>query len=72
MSNVLTRNELVILVRKIMECKGNEEEISEWITILIENVPHPSVSDLIFYPEEELTPEEIVDQALAYKPYLLG
>jgi Colicin immunity protein / pyocin immunity protein len=72
MSHVLNRSELIILVRKIAECEGNEEEINEWLAILKEHVSHPSVSDLIFYSEKELSPEEIVDEALAYKPYLLG
>ncbi len=35
-------------------------------------LPHPGVSDLIFYPKREMTAEEIVDEALAYKPIILG
>ena len=36
------------------------------------NVPHLGVSDLIFWPERgELTAEQIVDDALAYKPIAL-
>jgi hypothetical protein len=72
MSNKLTRNELITLVEKIMECNGNEAEMGEWIITLKDNVPHPAVSDLIFYSEKELTPEEVVDRALAYKPFILG
>jgi hypothetical protein len=41
------------------------------MTLLEDNVPHPEVSDLIFYTEEKLTPEEIVERALSYKPILL-
>ncbi|URZ03550.1 bacteriocin immunity protein [Clostridium felsineum] len=67
----LTRQELISLVSKIMDCEGTEEEIDEMIEIVKNNVPHPEVSDLIYWNEEELTPEQIVDIALAYKPIQL-
>lgn len=35
------------------------------------NVSHPEVSDLLFYPDREMTAEEIVERALAYKPIRL-
>ena len=67
----LTKKELVELVRKIAESEGTEEEIDQFIDVLEQNVPHPEVSDLIFYPEEEMTYEEIVEKALSYKPIQL-
>ncbi|APM39450.1 bacteriocin immunity protein [Clostridium kluyveri] len=67
----LTREELISLVSKIVECEGTEEEIDEMIEIVKRNVPHPEVSDLIYWNEEELTPKQIVDIALAYKPIQL-
>lgn len=67
----LTREELISLVSKIVECEGTEEEIDEMIEIVKNNVPHPEVSDLIYWNEEDLTPEQIVDIALAYKPVQL-
>lgn len=71
MENRLTRDQLIELVKKIVQAEGTEEEIDLLIETLEANVPHPEVSDLIFYPEEEMTPEEIVDKALAYKPIQL-
>ena len=69
----LSRQELIELVRKIINVEGTEEEIDEWEQELKANVPHPEVSGLIFYPEDEdVTPEEIVDEALSYKPIALG
>lgn len=62
----LTRDELVELVRKIMTCEGNEEEIDEMTLLLRGNVLDPQVTDYIYYDEK--TPEEVVDLALAYKP----
>ena len=67
----LTREELISLVSKIVECEGTEEQIDEMIEIVKNNVPHPEVSDLIYWNEEDLTPEQIVDIALAYKPIQL-
>lgn len=67
----LTREELINLVNKIVECEGAEEEIDEMIEIVKRNVPHPEISDLIYWNEEELTPEQIVDKALNYKPIQL-
>ena len=71
MESKLSRLELIELVEKIMKSKGTEEEIDNMIEELERNVPHPEVSDLIFWNEEGLTPEQIVDMALSYKPIQL-
>lgn len=71
MESKLSKLELIELVEKIMKSKGTEEEIDNMIEEIERNVPHPEVSDLIFWNEEELTPEQIVDIALAYKPIQL-
>ncbi|GKU78142.1 bacteriocin immunity protein [Paenibacillus sp. L3-i20] len=63
----LNREDLVELVSKIMNVEGSEEEIAEMIDILKRNVPHPELSDLIFWNSKDLTPKEVVDEALSYK-----
>lgn len=65
----MTRDELVLLVDKIMKCQGSEKEIDEMIELLEKNVTDPEVTNYIFY--EENTPEEVVDKTLAYKPIIL-
>ena len=65
----MTREELVLLVDKIMKCQGTEKEIDEMIELLEKNITDPEVTNYIFY--EENTPEEVVDKALAYKPIIL-
>ncbi len=35
------------------------------------SVPDPNVSDLIYYSDPELTPEQVVEAALRYKPFAL-
>ena len=71
MNDKLNRQQLIDLVTKIINVEGSEEEIDVWITTLEKNVPHPNVSDLIYYPDEEMTAEEIVDKALSYRPIQL-
>lgn len=65
----MTRDELILLVDKIMKCQGTENETDEMIKLLEKNVIDPEVTNYIFY--EENTPEEVVDKALAYKPIIL-
>lgn len=65
----MTREELILLVDKIMKCQGSEKEIDEMMELLEKNVIDPEVSNYIFY--EENTPEEVIDKALAYKTIIL-
>lgn len=67
----LTKEQLIELVVKIMNAEGTEEEIDVWEDALQRNVSHPEVSRLIFYPDREMTAEEIVEEALSYKPLIL-
>jgi hypothetical protein len=73
----LARAELIALVERILSGEGTEEEQAELRRTLERNVPHPGVINLIYWPRhegfdrDELTPEEIVDAALAYKPIAL-
>ncbi|MFE5321528.1 bacteriocin immunity protein [Paenibacillus sp. NPDC056579] len=67
----LSKEELIELVRKIMNVEGSEEEIDNMIDLLKYSVPHPEVSDLIYWNENELTAEQVVEQALSYKPIQL-
>jgi hypothetical protein len=68
MTQRLSRDELVDLVGKLMRGGGTEA----WLDLIDRNVPCPTgyVSDLIYYPPEgqELSAEEVVDRALAYRP----
>ena len=65
------REELVALVQRIMVSDGTDDEIDEMIATLERSVPHPAVIDLMFHDERELTAEQVVDIALAYKPIQL-
>ncbi|MEQ4725362.1 bacteriocin immunity protein [Nonomuraea sp. B19D2] len=67
----ITREELAEIVRRIMEANPDSDY---YLRLLEANVLHPRVSDLIFWPPEELqdaTAEEIVEAALRYRPIAL-
>ena len=62
-----------------MAAEGETEEEADVLVARFEaNVPRPGASDLIFWPEHaigerrELTPEQVVDIALSYKPIHLN
>lgn len=67
----MTRNELLMLVQRIMDGADSEEEHDELIELLEKSVLHPRVLDLIYHPEREPTAGEVVDRALAYRPIVL-
>jgi hypothetical protein len=67
------REEPVRLVTYLMSAVGTEEEQDAALKELEARVHHPRVSALIFWPSQEgfdreLTPDEVVDVALAYRP----
>ncbi|MCM3537767.1 bacteriocin immunity protein [Priestia endophytica] len=67
MNRKLSQEQLVGLVNNICNPRLSDREVSEYIEILARNVPHPALSDLIFSNEKDLSPEEVVEAALAYK-----
>ena len=68
----LSRAELIAVVERIIAVDGTEAELDEMVSLLQANVPHPAVSDLIFWPEgnKQVSAEEVVDAALSYKPLI--
>jgi hypothetical protein len=64
----MTRDQLVDLVSKIMRLEETGDILDEWVWQLKQNVAHPRVSDMIFWPDKQRTAEQIVDEALAWDP----
>jgi hypothetical protein len=64
---LLSKDEIINLIDEITKC-GNksEEEIDGLIEKLEQGVLDPQISDYIFW--SEMSPEEIADKALRYKP----
>lgn len=69
----MTRNELIELVKKIQSKETKtEKEVIKLVLLFEENVPDPNASDYIFEKKHELlSPDEIVDKAMSYKPIQL-
>lgn len=67
---LFSREQIIEIVKRIKECKyASEAEADKDIELLEKGVVDPNISDYIFW--DDLTPEEIADKALAYKPIQL-
>jgi hypothetical protein len=71
----ISRAEAVALVQRIMDADyASDDEVDGWLDSLDRALACPSghVGDLIFSPpERDLSADEVVDQALAYRPIAL-
>ncbi|MFF4112138.1 bacteriocin immunity protein [Streptomyces sp. NPDC001714] len=63
-----TREELIRMVQQLIDAHLPEAEEDALVEELKQSVPHPRVTDLIYYSDQDLTAEEVVDRALAYRP----
>lgn len=63
----MSKDDLIEIVERLCDPKLPDELGSKYIDILEANVSHPAPSDLIFWNDIELTPEEVVEIALNYK-----
>lgn len=67
---LLTREQIIEMVTKIMNYDyNNDEEYDNAVEELKKGVIDPNISDYIFW--DNLTPEQVADKALSYKPILL-
>lgn len=67
----MQREQLIAIVKKLMNNEGSEEEQDQLLDSLRQHVPHPQVSDLIFWDQHDRSAEQIVEEALRYKPIIL-
>jgi len=67
----MTREELIDLVSKILRCEGSEDTIDQMQQALERQLIDPQLGDYMYWNMPEMTPEEIVDKALAFKPIVL-
>lgn len=67
---LFTREQIIETVKRIQACKyASEAEADGDILLLEKGVLDPEISNYIFW--DNLTPEEIADKALSYKPIQL-
>jgi len=63
-----SREELIGMVQQLIDAHLPEDEEDRLVTELKASVLHPRVTDLIYYNTPKLTAEEVVDEALSYRP----
>jgi hypothetical protein len=51
-------------VQRIYQVDGTEEEIATTVAMLRKEFPHAKIIDLIFHDFRELTPEQVVEEAM--------
>ena len=69
--NKLTKEQLIILAYKIHNAEFETEEgRDELLWQFLENVPDPEAVNLFRQINPELTPEQIIEKALSYKPLI--
>ena len=44
------KQELIKMVQRVIDCEEDEDTIDELLEILDDNLPHPSIWDLIYWP----------------------
>lgn len=78
MNNLLTRNEVIALIEEIYRLDGTSDETGEverksndLIDMLEAGVLDPEIFNYMYKEMPELTPEQIADRALAYRPIVL-
>ncbi|MCR3754416.1 Colicin immunity protein / pyocin immunity protein [Lentzea californiensis] len=67
----LNRQQMIALVERLMRPDFPEDEDAAAEDALVRSTGNPHIFNLIFYPEEgkeNMGAEEIVDEALAYRP----
>ena len=73
MDDSLNRDQLIALVRRLLQADVHDEEEQEQILdTLQEQLLDPRLSDYIFWPDREMTAEDIVDRARAHTPIRLN
>lgn len=78
MINFFTRDEIIALIEEVKRLNRSdlegiefEKKSEELHDALVAGVLDPSITDYIYHEMPELTPEQIADRALAYKPIIL-
>ena len=78
MNNLLTRDEIIALIVEIKRLNRTSDETGEierktndLIDALKAGVLDPEIFNYMHFELPELTPEQVADRALAYKPIIL-
>jgi len=68
---IRTKEVLINVIRKLINVEYSEEEEAEILELLEKTVPDfKKLMTLIYWNDQELTPERIVEEALKYQPII--
>ncbi|KFZ40028.1 MULTISPECIES: hypothetical protein [Thermoactinomyces] len=69
---IKSKEELIVTVRKLINVEFSEEEETEILSLLEKSVPDfKELMRLIYWSDNKLTPEEIVEKVLRYQPIII-
>lgn len=60
----MNRLSMVDAIRRLFTADGTEEELDQLLDRLVQAVPHADISDMIYYPDQDRSAEQIADEAL--------
>jgi len=63
-------NTVLILISRAIDPTTPDDELAEILEELNRTLPHPAISDLIFHHEPELSAEQVLEIARAYRPLI--
>lgn len=61
----LSKKDLIDMVTKILDAPGKEYEIENLLLIVEQTTNNTDISDYIYYSDEELTAEQVIEKALS-------
>jgi hypothetical protein len=61
-------DDLIELIRRAIDPTITDEALAQVLDELGRRLPHPAIADLIFHHDPELSPQEILEAAQAYRP----
>lgn len=68
---IRSKKDLIEVIRKLINVEFTEEEEAKVFSLLERSVPDfKELMRLIYWNDEELNPEQIVDKALSYQPII--
>ena len=69
---IKSKEELIVTVRKLINVEFSEEEETEILSLLEKSVPDfKELMRLIYWSDNKLLPEEIVEKVLRYQPIII-
>lgn len=60
----MKRSDMIEAVERLLNASGTETELDTLLDKLVLALPHGGISDLIYYPEDSFSAENIVEKAL--------